>query len=167
MRSSQKSKERHPEASHGTVRNAPLTTYDELGNQILSGQDVNTNGTLDLAGPDRVNASDTSYQLDASANWWQVRASILYAGDSSATPTTNSIQRTCLTGLGSSSALGLLTSELVSQDIRGNQTVSRTYVDRNAKTVTQTVTYPDSASTALVVTVCGKAVLSTIPATTM
>ena len=138
-----------------------LYEYDELGNQIRSGSDVNGNGTLDLAGPDRINASDTSYQSDSSGNWWQIRTSILYVGDNSATPTTNSIQKTRLTGLGSSSALGALSSELISIDLLGNQTISRTYVDRSARTVTQTVTSPDSTNAATQVTVNGLMVAST------
>jgi len=138
-----------------------LYEYDELGNQIRSGSDVNGNGTLDLAGPDRINASDTSYQSDSSGNWWQIRTSILYAGDNSATPTTNSIQKTRLTGLGSSSALGALSSELISIDLLGNTTTSRTYVDRAARTVTQVVIAPDSTNNAEQVTVNGLMVAST------
>lgn len=60
------------------VSSVMLSGGDDLGNQFRSGLDVNANGNLDLAGPDRVTASDTSYQSDASNNWWQVSASILY-----------------------------------------------------------------------------------------
>ena len=138
-----------------------LYEYDELGNQIRSGSDVNGNGTLDLVGLDRINASDTSYQSDPSGNWWQTRTTLLYAGDNSATPTTNSIQKTRLTGHGSSSGFGILATEFLSTDLLGNQTTSRTYVDRSARTVTQTVTSPDSINAATQVTVNGLLATST------
>ena len=131
-----------------------LYVYDELGNQIRSGLDVNANGILDLASMDRISESETSFEK-AGSDWFRVNVSRLYAGDNSSVPTTNSIQKTLLTGLGSSSALGLLSSVVCSLDIRGNQTVSQTAVDRATKTVTQTVSYPDSTNSAVSITVNG------------
>ena len=106
----------------------------------MSAVDINGNGIIDLAGPDRVSSSDMSYQSDASNNWWQLSASILYARDNSTTPTTNSIQRTRLTGFGVYSGSCLLTSESCSQDLLGNPTISRTFIDRPTKTITQSTT---------------------------
>jgi RHS repeat-associated protein len=131
-----------------------LSEYTELGEQVRSGIDVNTNGVPDLAGPDRVNASDTSYQSDSSGDWWQVRVSLMYAGET-ATPVTNSIQKTRLTGLGASIEFGILTGESCSTDLLGNQTVARSSVDREARTTRQVVAYPDSTNLALQVTVNG------------
>ena len=122
---------------------------------------MNTNGVLDLAGPDRVNESATWYEQDNSGNYWQSRASILYAGNASATPITNSIQKIRLTGLGVFADSCLLTSESCSTDLFGNSTTSRTYVDRNNKTVTQTVTYPDSTNNAEQITINGLLTSST------
>ena len=132
-----------------------LYGYDEIGEQIRSGVDLNTNGVLDLAGSDRVSETASWFEQDVSNDWWQARASIVYAGIGSATPTTNSIQKTRLTGLGIFSDFGFRISDLVSVDILGNSTISRTYVDRDAKTVTQVVTYPDSTNGATRVTVNG------------
>jgi RHS repeat-associated protein len=129
-----------------------LYSYDDLGNQTRSGLNVNTNGVLDLAGPDRVNESATWFDQDNFGNYWQYRASILYA-DNNATPTTNSIQRTRLSGFSQNSNL---MSEMVSTDINGNFTTSHTYVDRNNKTVTQTVNYPDSTNAAVQTTINGQ-----------
>ncbi len=140
---------------------ATLYEYNELGEQTRSGIDLNNNGVLDLAGPDRVNASDTSYQSDASGDVWQVSASILYAGENSATPTTNGVQKTRLTGLGSSSGFGVLTSESCSLDILNHPTINRAFVDRDAKTVTQVINYPDSTTNAEQRTVNGRLVTST------
>jgi len=130
-----------------------LNEYNELGQQVRSGIDVNTNGVLDLAGPDRISVSDTGYQMDSSGNWWQVRSSIIYAGGESATPTTNSIQKTRLTGC---TEILNLTAEMVATDLLGNQTASRTYIDRDNKTVTQVVTSPDSTNAATQTTINGQ-----------
>jgi YD repeat-containing protein len=135
-----------------------LSEYNELGEQTRSGLDVNTNGVLDLAGPDRVNESTFWYVQDASNDWWQVRASIVYAGNNSAVPTTNSIQKTRLSGF---SQISNLMSEMVSTDINGNSTTSRTYVDRNNKTVTQVAIYPDSTNAATQITINGLLTSST------
>ncbi len=131
-----------------------LYEYNDLGEQIRSGLDVNDNSGLDLAGPDRLNESATWYEQDGSGDYWQCRASIIYAGDN-ASPSTNSVQKSRLTGLGSASDLGLLTSDLVSLDLLGNQTASRTYIARNAKTVTLTTTYSDSTNNAEQITING------------
>jgi hypothetical protein len=75
-----------------------LFEYDALGAQTRSGLDVNGNGTLDLAGPDRVSESRAWYEKDSSNNWWQTSASILYPHDGFSAPVTNALQRTRLTG---------------------------------------------------------------------
>ena len=129
-----------------------LYEYSELGDQVRSGLDVNDNGVLDLSGPDRVNESAAWYEQDASGNYWQCRASILYAGDNSATPTTNSVQKTRLTGY---SVTSNLTSEIVALDILGNITTSRIFLDRAAKTVVQAVSYPDSTNATTQTTING------------
>jgi RHS repeat-associated protein len=136
-----------------------LYEYDELGNQIRSGLDVDNDGTLDLGENDRITENDSYYE-EAEDGWFRVSASAVYATAGSSVATTNSIQTTRLTGLGSSSDLGLLTSESYAIDVYGNITISRTYTDRSAKTVTQTVTYPDSTNDAVSITVNGLLVSS-------
>ena len=142
-----------------------LNVYDELGNLILSGLDINGNGALDLAGPDRVTENQPSYwygdpglpSRSLGEGWWQVSTSMLYPVDGSAAPTTNSVQYTLLSGLGGSVGAGILSSESVSQDILGNQTVSQTVIDRGDKIVTQTTVYPDSTNAAVSVNFNGLA----------
>jgi RHS repeat-associated protein len=97
------------------------------------------------------------YETDSSNNYWQVSASILYPHDGSAAPVTNALQRTRLTGLGVNSEFGIQNSEFISQDLLGNQTLSRTFVDPATRTVTQTTTYPDSTNAAISVTINGLA----------
>ncbi len=148
-----------------------LYAYNELGEQIRSGLDINTNGVIDLAGPDRVSGSDRYFEYlttndwpagsSLGESWWQVSVSKLYPNDNDSTVITNSIQKTRITGLGQTSAFGLLTSEAIATDIRGNQTVSSGSVDRDNKTVTQTVNYPDSTNNAVSVSINGLLVRST------
>ncbi len=135
-----------------------LNEYNELGEQIRSGLDVNTNGVLDLAGPDRVTESASWFEQDGAGNYWQCRALILYAGNNSATPTTNSVQKTRLTGF---SQISNCASEMVAVDTLGNSTISRNYVNRANKAVTQTVIYPDSTNAATQVTINGQLTSST------
>ena len=129
-----------------------LFEYNELGEQFRNCVDINTNGSVNLNGPDRVSESASWFQQEG-GDYWQVRASIIYAGDGSASPTTNSIQKTRLTGF---SEIQNLRSEMVGTDLLGNSTTSRSYVARATKTVTQTVTYPDSTNSAVQTTVNGQ-----------
>ncbi|MDD5679451.1 MAG: hypothetical protein PHW60_15895 [Kiritimatiellae bacterium] len=126
-----------------------LYAYDEMGNQIQSGLDINANGALDLAGLDRISESDTSYVSDQSA-WWLQTVNRIYATDNSATPITNGITRQRLTGFS-----GNLVAETVAIDAYGNQTVSQTTVDRANQLSTQTTAVPNSSSNIVAVTVNG------------
>ena len=150
----------HSSALIGGYNSVPtLYQYDELGNQIRSGLDMNNNGQLDLAGPDRVTESETLYQKDTSNNWWQVSTSRLYAHDNSAALTTNSIQKV-LVGRAWAAGPAVAVSVSVSLDILGNSTVSQTTIARDNKTVTQSVSYPDSTNAAVSVSVNGLLVSS-------
>ncbi|MEI6809845.1 MAG: RHS repeat-associated core domain-containing protein, partial [bacterium] len=140
---------------------ASLYEYNQLGEQIRSGLDVDGNGVLDLNGMDRISESDTQFVKDASNDWFKVAVSRLYAKNNDSTVTTNGVQKTRLTGLGIAIGSGLLTADSRSVDIFGNQTISTTAVDRNNKAVTQTTIYPDSTNSAFSVTVNGLLVCST------
>ncbi|WP_300675175.1 hypothetical protein [Desulfoluna sp.] len=71
--------------------------------------------------------------------WWQESTSIVYAEEGSDAQTTVSTSRNRLTGLSEN-----LASHSVSIDIHGNETVSKTVVDRSSDTVTQVVDSPFS-----------------------
>jgi RHS repeat-associated protein len=126
-----------------------LYIYDSLGAQTRSG--------LDLSGPDRVSESRSWYETDASNNYWQVSASILYPHDGSSAPVTNALQRTRLTGLGLNSEFGIQNSESISQDLLGNQTLQQTHIDRDTRTIVQVVTTPDSTNASTQVSINGLA----------
>jgi RHS repeat-associated protein len=115
-----------------------LYVYDELGNQIRSGLDIDGNGSLDLSSNDRINDSETVY-VQESTNWWIVSTYKTYATSNDATATTTGIRKNHLTGLSDN-----MVSESISIDIHGNQTTNTTSIDRTNKTVTQTIDTPNS-----------------------
>ncbi|MDZ4199822.1 MAG: RHS repeat-associated core domain-containing protein, partial [Kiritimatiellia bacterium] len=151
-----------PPAGQASTISTTLFSYNDLGEQVHTALDLNDNGQIDLD-TDRVQSSYTSYWSDPSDHYWRVSTSVIYPEDNSATPLTNSISRTRLTGLGTTSALGLLTSENVSIDILGNATISQTWTDRDAKKVTQVTAIPTSTEPAVQVTVNGVTVSSESP----
>jgi RHS repeat-associated protein len=77
-----------------------LYAYDPYGRPAVSALDVNGNGTIDYAGPDRVTATYETYERDASNDWWRVTASVTYPDTGSPAPLTNALTRVRLTGLG-------------------------------------------------------------------
>ena len=126
-----------------------LYAYDDLGNLIRTGLDVNANGTLDLASVDRIAETDTVFAQEDGA-WWTVTANRVYGTDNSSNATTTNIKKNRLTGFAS----GQL-AETRTADIAGNLTVQTLAVDRTNKTVTKTVTYPYSTVAEQAVTVNG------------
>jgi len=126
-----------------------LIEYNELGEQIRSGLDVDGDQVLDLAGSDRVTGSETLYRKIGS-DWWQESRSVVYPNAGSSAIATTGVSRTRLTGLSSNK-----TAETVSIDINGNETTSTTAINRGQKMVTQTVDYHDSTNNAVSVTVNG------------
>jgi len=115
-----------------------LYEYNELGQQIRTVQDINENGTIDLAGTDRVTESDSYYE-EINSDYWMTSISKIYAQDNNSAVTTNSIRKTRLTGLSA-----VKTSESLSIDILGNQTTSITSIDRPNKVRVGLVSTPDS-----------------------
>ncbi|MBT7701859.1 MAG: RHS repeat protein [Verrucomicrobia bacterium] len=132
-----------------------LYQYDEWGVQVLSALDINTNGTVDLSGPDRVTSNATAY-VEEGGVWYRKSVSVIYAEETGATPTTTSVSRVRLTHLGTTNtAFGVLTAEQITSGVYTNETVARTYIDRDSRTVTKVVDAPDSELDAVSITVNG------------
>ena len=132
-----------------------LYVYDELGNAIQSGLDIDANGVLEPASTDRISATDTRY-IDLDGSYWQQTVQQVYPTDNDAAPVTVSTQQRRITGLIAANEL----SETVAVDIHGNRTASRTTGDRDAKTITQTIDYPDSSIDAQTISVNGRVMQS-------
>lgn len=113
--------------------------YDELGNQIREGFDVNGNGTLDTAGNDRIDENESFY-IFIDGYWWEESIYRVYATAGSDTPTTINIHKRRLTGWGSEGK----TEETVYIDIHGNENISRKYIDRSQKRITDITDVPES-----------------------
>ncbi|MBP7830096.1 MAG: hypothetical protein KA248_09290 [Kiritimatiellae bacterium] len=129
---------------------ATLYGYDELGNQIYSAMDVNGNGVLDLAGPDRVNETQQRY-MSEDGEWWQESVSKVYSAENSAAPITNAVQRRRLSGADCGCAAG----KTVSTDILGNETVETVSINPVTRTLTAVTDVPDSTQDVVAVTVNG------------
>ncbi|NCC52757.1 MAG: hypothetical protein EOM20_16295, partial [Spartobacteria bacterium] len=130
----------------GDQTNTVLYTYNELGEHLLTAQDVNGNGEVDFAGPDRLTENRSLYEIIAGA-WYAVNLSIYYP-ENNANPVTNQITRNRLTGLGTSTPHGILVRETIQEDRLGNQTSAQTHIDRANKVRVSLVDTPDSTQDA-------------------
>lgn len=141
-------------AVNGAVASVIETTfydYNELGEEIRRATDLDADGQLNLA-VDRVAEVETRYQKIGN-DWWSVSENRIYPEDGNSTAFTTAVQRIRLTGLGSQSTLGKLTSESVVIDPFNNQVVSRKFTNRDNKTVTVVTDVPDSDMDEVVVTI--------------
>ena len=118
-----------------------LYEYDEVGNQIQTGLDLDSNGLLDADSNDRITRNLEGYTF-IDDNWWQETTQQVYPTEFNSTPKTTLLNRTKLTGLGP----GGKVEESVSLDVNGNMTVTRVLIDRENKTLTRIIDYPDSAN---------------------
>ncbi len=113
-----------------------LYLYDEVGDRVASGLDVDGNGSLITASEDRMTWTETSYE-QVDGTWWSRTESWVYAEANSPAATSTGVQLSRVSGLG-----GGLVGESRSIDISGNETVTRRTLSGSTET---TVTdYPDS-----------------------
>ena len=122
-----------------------LYQYNELGEQVLSGLDADDSEDLSLAGIDRIVGTETFYSEEGGI-WYRKTISTVYAA-TNGTATTNSISKVRLTGLGIATNGALLTAESVFVDIHGNESIARTFTDRDNKTVTRSTALPGTTNT--------------------
>lgn len=113
--------------------------YDELGNLIMQGVDVDLDDQLLPASSDRIETiSQRIVNLDNS--YWLEKTSGVYGIDGSADLTTTAIHRTRLTGFDDNCS-----SEIVEVDIAGNILRKKTFTDRAQKQTKVYISYPDSS----------------------
>lgn len=126
-----------------------LYTYNILGQPVLSGLDINANGTLDLASADRINGQDKWFANENGA-WWLATRGYTYPTLNSASEITVGSTRERLTGF-----TGGLRSESRATSAEGNTATSTVSVDRATRTVTMTTTAPGFSSPAVETVVNG------------
>ena len=134
----------------GAMVSGEMYGYDAFGDNVLSVRDIDLDGAIGWTS-DRILSNDTAY-VKLSGDWWRESCTWSARTDGSAALTLMRSSRTRLTGLGGADGLA---SETVETDEFGGETVSRTYRDREAHTVTRVTDKPDSDVDALSVTVCG------------
>lgn len=131
-------------------RAATLYVYDQLGQRIMAGLDVDGNGKLIPASRDRIVASRTVYSQIEDA-WWRQETQAVFAREDSAEETTVSIRQQRLTGW----QRGIV-SEQVAVDIHGNETRTIVSLDRFKHTRIRKVFTPDAALPSQTVFVDGR-----------
>ncbi|MBN2716967.1 MAG: RHS repeat protein [Deltaproteobacteria bacterium] len=132
-----------------------LYEYNQLGEQVRSGQDVDGNGVLDAGSNDRISESESTYKLSA-GKWWVEQQSFTYPEAGADTRKLLGRQMSQASGFA-----GGVVAESHSFDVLGNETVSATVLDASAHSETHTVKYPDSIVAETTVSVGGRAVSQT------
>ena len=139
----------------GTNLLRTLHAHDALSRPFRTALDADGDGTIGLASADRVTDALERFASDGT-DLWQVRETLAYPYENSATPFTNSVRRIRLTGLGATNALGVLAAETVDIDAHGVAATSRTWRARSAQTRVETAASPRSSVTATDTYVAGR-----------
>ena len=122
--------------------------FDTSGDLVLSAEDVDRNGLIDLSGPDVVVSNANSYAV-SDGSIWSFSESFVFPDAGSNTSVSAGKRETRLSGLGSiidgtSIGSAFLVSETVEKNILGNATTNRTFVNRTTGRVLQSRNLPTS-----------------------
>ena len=118
-----------------------LYEYDELGRELRSGLDMNTDGVLTLVSTDRLTDTETIFEK-VNADWFSVTSTRNYLTNNNDTPTVD-VERQRLNNL-PLNGTEQITSELTLTNFAGNSTKTTTAVDRAAKKQITTIDTHDS-----------------------
>jgi RHS repeat-associated protein len=129
-----------------------LYDYDELGNRIRFGLDIDADGRLTTASTDRFSEKEISYELINGA-WYGTNINRTYQKEGNSTPTIQT-QQVRLNNF-STGEDGNVVYEIKNVDVVGNVTLSTISIDRDSKKVTERTDIPESSSDAISVTVNG------------
>lgn len=129
-----------------------LYEYDEMGNQIRVGADVDASGTLTALSTDRIQETDIAFEKSGT-DWFQVTTSKTYLADNNDTATVQT-QRERLNNFPTNGAEKVV-AEITVTDVAGNGTRTTTAVDSSAKKTTVTTDRPDTNVDAVDITVNG------------
>ena len=153
----------------------PLTytyfCYNSLGQRTLTVSDMNLNGQIDWSDTDRIVSNDTRY-VSLNGDWWRESSSWQTRKNGSSELTLMGLTRTRLTGLGDTvlsapsrtdDGTGLLVAETRSFDPLGNETISRSFIDRTTHTTTHTTSTETSSLAAETIARCGLTVSTRSP----
>jgi RHS repeat-associated protein len=136
----------------GTVklRAEKIYEYDELGNQVRAGADIDGSGTLTASSTDRFAETITLLEKTGS-DWVRKTTSTTYAKNNDATATTT-IRKVRLNNFPVNGTVKT-TADVISVDVAGNSTETTSTVDLTAKNVTTTRVVPGSATPGVTITI--------------
>lgn len=129
-----------------------LYEYDQLGQQIRSGLDVDASGTLTLLSTDRLTETETSYQKTGS-DWFLITSTKTYLTDNNDTPVIQT-ERKRLNNFAFNGTEQTVAEDTLT-DVAGNNTTLTSTTDRAAKKQTSTKDTPDSNINAVSIGVNG------------
>ena len=129
-----------------------LYEYDERGELIRSGSDVDGDGTLTLVSTDRLTETDSVYEKVGS-DWFRVKSLKTYLTDNNGTPAIQT-RRERLNNLPLNGTEQIV-SEITLTDVAGNITTATTTIDRAAKKQIDTIDTPDSTVNSISIVVNG------------
>ncbi len=115
-----------------------LYKYDELGNQVETGLDIDGNSQLDLASKDRIQKNQNHY-IKIDNIWWTRKSGSVLDQENSDNENTVSTNLNRLTGWD-----GKIISETISKNLHGNKTIFTEFLDRHNRTRILKTQYPDS-----------------------
>ena len=149
------------------VTSRRLSTFDEFGDLVLSAEDVNRNGQIDLAGPD-VAISNVVGHTVANRSLWSTSEAFVFPDEGSNRSVSTGRSQIRLTGLGDieeTQAIGnaILTSEAIALDVLGNATKELQFVNQAMRKVLNIRQLPTSNVSQETVTDSGAIVSSRSP----
>ena len=149
------------------VTSRRLSTFGEFGDLVLSAEDVNRNGQIDLAGPDVAISNVIGFAV-ASGSLWSTSETFVFPDEGSDRSVSTGRSQMRLTGLGvieETEAIGnaILTSETIALDVLGNATKELQFVNRAMRKVLNTRQLPTSIVSRETVTESGTMVSSRSP----
>ena len=138
------------QSTRSTRLNSQLYFYNELNERIATIDDRNFNETIDWTGPDLISSNLTHY-VKLNGDWWRETRQWSIHDDNSAEARLMNVSRSRITGLG----VDNLSSESVTIDQRGNETLSRTIRNRDVAEEIAWTKYPTSTTPVVTVSTNG------------
>jgi RHS repeat-associated protein len=129
-----------------------LYEYDQLGQQIRSGSDIDASGTLTLISTDHLIETDTLYEKVGN-DWFRVTSTRTYLTNSNDSPVIQT-ERERLNNF-PLNGTEQTNSEVTIIDFSGNSTKTTTTIDRPTKKQISITDTPDSTISAVTITVNG------------
>ena len=151
------------EQSNNRILSSTLICYNNRGQRTLTVSDMNLNSQIDWNDTDRIVSNDTRY-VSLNGDWW--RESSTWQARQNGSPELTCVGRSRMRldedfgGGNHIHQLRIPGEIVVSVDALGNETMTRTFVNCDTHTTTQTTLSPDSTLPAETVARCGLTVSS-------